>query len=73
MTTWRDHSSRSVVVGCSRCPSWRVTRPTTAAAWTAAAVHARDVHGPKSAECQHAHKNAHRRATGTDPGKDGKP
>ena len=64
MTTWLDHSSAGIVVGCRACSSFREHVPTTAAAWTAAAEHARRVHGSGSPEARHAEKNLSRRRAG---------
>ena len=61
--TWLDHSPAGIVVGCRKCPSWREHAPTTAAAWSAGADHARRVHGPTSPEARHAEKNLSARST----------
>lgn len=57
-----DPSRLSVVVVCHRC-EWRTTRPTTPAAWTSAAIHAKAAHGDSAAvgRAREAARSARRR------------
>lgn len=60
-----DRSIFSVLAICDEC-NWRANRGTSAAAWTALAVHAKAVHGDlfaarKAADAaRHAHNRARR-------------
>lgn len=63
-----DPSLLSVVVICERC-QWRVTRATIPAGWTAAAIHAKGVHGDTMAvsRAREAARSARRRAIAKRP------